>query len=137
MSVYGKVDIRFKESNWSTVCYLQTCSLVSDKMILLSNTNLVESFTWAWCGLSSLFNRADTFSTKYLGINFLQRHLTLLTWVNFAIAGKYINGTILPVDGGLWLSRPRHLPKDAVKQLSRVVEKKSRNTPVGVPKSKL
>ncbi|KMT17447.1 hypothetical protein BVRB_2g037850 [Beta vulgaris subsp. vulgaris] len=52
-------------------------------------------------------------------------------------AGKYINGTILPVDGGLWLSRPRHLPKDAVKQLSRVVEKKSRNTPVGVPKSKL
>ncbi|CAO2816589.1 unnamed protein product [Amaranthus hypochondriacus] len=52
-------------------------------------------------------------------------------------AGKYVNGSVLPVDGGLWLSRPRHLPKDAVRQLSRVVEKKSRNAPVGVPKSKL
>ncbi|KAK6785766.1 hypothetical protein RDI58_019221 [Solanum bulbocastanum] len=51
--------------------------------------------------------------------------------------GKYINGTIMPVDGGLWLSRPRHLPKDAVKELSRTVEKKSRNAPVGVPPSKL
>lgn len=52
-------------------------------------------------------------------------------------AGKYVNGSILPVDGGLWLSRPRHLAKDAVKQLSRVVEKRSRNVPVGLPKSKL
>lgn len=42
-------------------------------------------------------------------------------------AGKYVNGSILPVDGGLWLSRPRHLPKDEVKQLSRVVEKKARD----------
>ncbi|XP_034679325.1 peroxisomal 2,4-dienoyl-CoA reductase [Vitis riparia] len=52
-------------------------------------------------------------------------------------AGKYINGTTLAVDGGLWLSRPRHLPKEAVKQLSRAVEKRSRGVPVGVPKSKL
>ncbi|KAL7241487.1 hypothetical protein ACSBR1_014142 [Camellia fascicularis] len=52
-------------------------------------------------------------------------------------AGKYINGTTLVVDGGLWLSRPRHLPKEAVKQLSRVVETRSRNAPVGIPKSKL
>ncbi|KAJ6363643.1 hypothetical protein OIU78_003756 [Salix suchowensis] len=52
-------------------------------------------------------------------------------------AGKYINGTTLVVDGGLWLSRPRHLPKDAVKQLSRAVEKRSRNAPAGVPSSKL
>lgn len=52
-------------------------------------------------------------------------------------AGKYINGTTMIVDGGLWLSRPRHLPKDAVKELSRTVEKKSRNAPVGVPPSKL
>ncbi|KAF9664476.1 hypothetical protein SADUNF_Sadunf16G0022700 [Salix dunnii] len=52
-------------------------------------------------------------------------------------AGKYVNGTTLIVDGGLWLSRPRHLPKDAVKQLSRVVEKRSRNSQVGVPSSKL
>ena len=41
------------------------------------------------------------------------------------------------VDGGLWLSRPRHLPKEAVKQLSRAVEKRSRDKPVGVPTSKL
>ncbi|KAK9741283.1 hypothetical protein RND81_03G094700 [Saponaria officinalis] len=52
-------------------------------------------------------------------------------------AGKYVNGAVLPVDGGLWLSRPRHLLKDAVKQLSRVVEKKSRSAAVGLPKSKL
>ncbi|WVZ02704.1 hypothetical protein V8G54_023510 [Vigna mungo] len=52
-------------------------------------------------------------------------------------AGKFINGDIVIVDGGLWLSRPRHLAKEAVKQVSRSVEKRSRNAPVGVPKSKL
>ncbi|KAK4439553.1 Peroxisomal 2,4-dienoyl-CoA reductase [Sesamum alatum] len=52
-------------------------------------------------------------------------------------AGKYINGTSLIVDGGLWLSAPRYLPKDAVKQFSRAVEKRSRATPVGLPTSKL
>ncbi|KAJ4705765.1 Peroxisomal 2,4-dienoyl-CoA reductase [Melia azedarach] len=52
-------------------------------------------------------------------------------------AGKYVNGTTLIVDGGLWLSRPRHLPKEAVKQLSRAVEKRSRDKPVGVPRTKL
>ncbi|KAL1814151.1 hypothetical protein ACET3Z_024216 [Daucus carota] len=52
-------------------------------------------------------------------------------------AGKYVNGTTLVVDGGLWLSRPRPLPKEAVKQLSRTVEKRSRAAPVGVPTSKL
>jgi len=41
------------------------------------------------------------------------------------------------VDGGLWLSRPRYLPKEAVRQVSREVEKRSRNEPIGVPKSKL
>ncbi|XP_010260588.1 PREDICTED: peroxisomal 2,4-dienoyl-CoA reductase [Nelumbo nucifera] len=52
-------------------------------------------------------------------------------------AGKYINGTTLIVDGGLWLSRPRHIPKEAVKQLSRVVERRSRDAPAGLPTSKL
>ncbi|XP_028771808.1 peroxisomal 2,4-dienoyl-CoA reductase-like isoform X1 [Neltuma alba] len=52
-------------------------------------------------------------------------------------AGKFVNGNIVIVDGGLWLSRPRHLPKDAVKQVSRVVEKRSRDAPVGVPRSKM
>ncbi|KAJ0098543.1 hypothetical protein Patl1_20812 [Pistacia atlantica] len=52
-------------------------------------------------------------------------------------AGKYVNGTTLIVDGGLWLSRPRHLPKEAINQLSLVVEKRSRDKPVGVPTSKL
>ncbi|KAA8527197.1 hypothetical protein F0562_008574 [Nyssa sinensis] len=52
-------------------------------------------------------------------------------------AGKYINGATLIVDGGLWLSQPRRLPKEAVKQLSRTVEKRSRDAPVGVPTSKL
>ncbi|KAK0606084.1 hypothetical protein LWI29_033985 [Acer saccharum] len=52
-------------------------------------------------------------------------------------SGKYENGTTLIVDGGLWLSRPRHLPKEAVKQLSCAAEKKSRAAAVGVPTSKL
>ncbi|KAE7995937.1 hypothetical protein FH972_000694 [Carpinus fangiana] len=52
-------------------------------------------------------------------------------------AGKYVNGTTLVVDGGEWLSKLRHLPKEAVKQLSRSVERRSRAAPVGVPKSKL
>ena len=33
------------------------------------------------------------------------------------------------VDNGQWLSRPRNLPKEAVKELSRVVEKRSRAKP--------
>ncbi|XP_058747321.1 peroxisomal 2,4-dienoyl-CoA reductase [(3E)-enoyl-CoA-producing]-like [Vicia villosa] len=52
-------------------------------------------------------------------------------------AGKFINGDTMIVDGGLWLSRPRYIPKEAVRQVSRALEKKSRNEPVGVPKSKL
>ncbi|XP_047947469.1 peroxisomal 2,4-dienoyl-CoA reductase [(3E)-enoyl-CoA-producing]-like [Salvia hispanica] len=52
-------------------------------------------------------------------------------------AGKYINGSILPVDGGLWLSRPRYLAKDDVKKVSRSVEKRSRAAPTGLPTSKL
>ncbi|KAI3996843.1 hypothetical protein MKX01_021119, partial [Papaver californicum] len=41
-------------------------------------------------------------------------------------AGKYINGMTIVVDGGLLLSRPRHILKEIVKELSRVVEKRSR-----------
>ncbi|KAL6514042.1 hypothetical protein OROMI_022689 [Orobanche minor] len=52
-------------------------------------------------------------------------------------AGKYINGAIMPVDGGMWLSKPRHLTKDAVRQVSRAVEERSRAAPAGVPNSKL
>lgn len=50
-------------------------------------------------------------------------------------AGKYVNGSTMVVDGGLWLSRPRHIPKEDVKALSRAVEIKSRA--VGIPSSKL
>ncbi|XP_051133815.1 peroxisomal 2,4-dienoyl-CoA reductase [(3E)-enoyl-CoA-producing]-like [Andrographis paniculata] len=52
-------------------------------------------------------------------------------------AGKYINGSVMPVDGGLWLSKPRHLAKEAVKELSRTVERRSRVAPTGTPSSKL
>lgn len=52
-------------------------------------------------------------------------------------AGKYVNGNTLIVDGGNWLSKPRDLPKEAVNQLSRAVERKSRDSPVGIPKSRL
>jgi peroxisomal 2,4-dienoyl-CoA reductase len=52
-------------------------------------------------------------------------------------AGKYVNGTTMVVDGGLWLSRPRHVSKEEVKDLSRVIEQKVRASGVGVPSSKL
>ncbi|EOX96892.1 Peroxisomal 2,4-dienoyl-CoA reductase isoform 2 [Theobroma cacao] len=52
-------------------------------------------------------------------------------------AGKFVNGTVLVVDGGQWLSMPRLLSKDAVKQLSRREEIRSRAVPTGLPKSKL
>ncbi|GFQ08520.1 peroxisomal 2 4-dienoyl-coa reductase [Phtheirospermum japonicum] len=52
-------------------------------------------------------------------------------------AGKFINGAVMAVDGGMWLSKPRHLPKDAVRQASRAVEKRSRAAPAGLPTSKL
>lgn len=52
-------------------------------------------------------------------------------------AGKFINGDTLIIDGGLWLSNPRHIPKEAIRQVSRAIEKRSRIEPVGVPKSKL
>ncbi|KAK8698355.1 hypothetical protein V6N13_114479 [Hibiscus sabdariffa] len=52
-------------------------------------------------------------------------------------AGKFVNGTTLVVDGGHWLNRPRRLPKEEVKRLSRVVEKRSRENLVGTPSSKL
>ncbi|CAN8270121.1 unnamed protein product [Cochlearia groenlandica] len=49
-------------------------------------------------------------------------------------SGKYVNGLTMAVDNGLWLSKPRHLPKETVSQLSRVVEKRSRTNK---PTSKL
>ncbi|KAF8649983.1 hypothetical protein HU200_064142 [Digitaria exilis] len=52
-------------------------------------------------------------------------------------AGKYVNGTTLVVDGGFWLSHPRHIPKEEVKELSKAVEKKVRTSGVGIPSSKL
>jgi 2,4-dienoyl-CoA reductase [(3E)-enoyl-CoA-producing], peroxisomal len=41
------------------------------------------------------------------------------------------------VDGGLWVSHPRHVPNEEVKALSSVVEKKVRFSGVGVPSGKL
>ncbi|KAF9587616.1 hypothetical protein IFM89_004448 [Coptis chinensis] len=52
-------------------------------------------------------------------------------------AGKYVNGTTLVVDNGLWLSRPRHIQKKVVQEISRAVERRSREAPVGTPTSKL
>ncbi|KAI0495604.1 hypothetical protein KFK09_021906 [Dendrobium nobile] len=52
-------------------------------------------------------------------------------------AGKYINGTTMVVDGGIWLSRPRRIPKEEVKRISRILEKKSRELPTATTNSKL
>ena len=51
--------------------------------------------------------------------------------------GKLLNGASMVVDGGLWMSPPRPVPKDTVRQLSRAVEKRSREAPVEVPRSEL
>ncbi|MCL7044054.1 hypothetical protein MKW94_030463 [Papaver nudicaule] len=42
-------------------------------------------------------------------------------------AAKYINGTILVVDGGDWFNQAPHVSKEAVKELSRSVERRSRS----------
>ncbi|KAI3935616.1 hypothetical protein MKW92_018863 [Papaver armeniacum] len=50
-------------------------------------------------------------------------------------AGKHINGTILVVDGGDF-NRAPHVSEEAVKEMSRSVEKRSRSAPApesGVP----
>ncbi|KAJ4822001.1 hypothetical protein Tsubulata_007555 [Turnera subulata] len=52
-------------------------------------------------------------------------------------AGKFVNGLTMVVDGGQWLTKPRTYAKDEVRQMSRAVEKRSRDATVGVPKSKL
>ncbi|CAN0855068.1 Peroxisomal 2,4-dienoyl-CoA reductase [(3E)-enoyl-CoA-producing] [Linum grandiflorum] len=52
-------------------------------------------------------------------------------------AGKFVNGTTMAVDGGQWLSKPRHIGKEEVKRVSKVVERRSRDSAVGLPKSKL
>ncbi|KAJ4780101.1 hypothetical protein LUZ62_064358 [Rhynchospora pubera] len=52
-------------------------------------------------------------------------------------AGKYVNGTVMVVDGGSWLYRPRFIKKEEVKNLSRVVEQRVRKINVGAPSSKL
>ncbi|KAI3710833.1 hypothetical protein L2E82_40627 [Cichorium intybus] len=53
------------------------------------------------------------------------------------LASDAVNGTTLVVDGGIWLSTPRHMSKEEVKRLSKLVEKRSSDAPVGVPNSKL
>lgn len=52
-----------------------------------------------------------------------------------AETGKYINGSILPVDGGSWLSKPRFISKEQLRQFGRAVEERSRSA--HLPKSKL
>ena len=42
-------------------------------------------------------------------------------------SGGYVTGDVLVVDGGHWLYKPPMVPKDLVSELSRKVEKKSRD----------
>jgi len=51
------------------------------------------------------------------------------------VAGKYINGALLLVDGGEWLSKPRNISKEQLRQFGRAVEQRSRATTL--PNSKL
>ncbi|KAF4346239.1 hypothetical protein G4B88_026203 [Cannabis sativa] len=61
------------------------------------------------------------------------------TW-DVAMAALYLvsDAANMVVDGGLWLSRPPHLPKEFVKQLSRAVEKKKSGAAAPLcPRSKI
>lgn len=49
--------------------------------------------------------------------------------------GKYINGALLMVDGGQWLSKPRLISKGHLQEFGRAVEQRSRTT--NLPNSKL
>ncbi|XP_030492978.2 peroxisomal 2,4-dienoyl-CoA reductase [(3E)-enoyl-CoA-producing] [Cannabis sativa] len=51
-------------------------------------------------------------------------------------AGRHINGANMVVDGGQWMNRLPHLPKEGVKQLSRAVEKRTRAASL-LPRSKI
>lgn len=51
-------------------------------------------------------------------------------------AGRHINGVTLPVDNGAWLNKPRVVPKEAIRAISRAVETKSRTSSKS-PQSKL
>ncbi|KAK8971015.1 Peroxisomal 2,4-dienoyl-CoA reductase [Platanthera guangdongensis] len=52
-------------------------------------------------------------------------------------AGKFVNGATIVVDGGIWLCRPRRIPKEEVKRISRTVEKNSRESSAALANSKL
>ncbi|KAI5062997.1 hypothetical protein GOP47_0021544 [Adiantum capillus-veneris] len=53
-------------------------------------------------------------------------------------AGRHINGVTLPVDRGNWLIKPRIVPKDVIRAISRAVEDRSRSSStLSVPQSKL
>lgn len=52
-----------------------------------------------------------------------------------AETGKYINGATLPVDGGSWLTKPRFVSKEELRQFGRAVEQRSRTAKL--PASKL
>ncbi|XP_024356925.1 peroxisomal 2,4-dienoyl-CoA reductase [(3E)-enoyl-CoA-producing] isoform X1 [Physcomitrium patens] len=51
-------------------------------------------------------------------------------------SGKYINGAVLPVDGGSWLAKPRYISKEQLRQFGRAVEQRSRSK-TQLPNSKL
>jgi len=51
-------------------------------------------------------------------------------------AGNFVNGATLIVDGGIWLSHPRMASRETIQAISRVVERRSRET-INAPKSKL
>ena len=51
-------------------------------------------------------------------------------------AGNFVNGATLIIDGGLWLSHSRKASREAIQAISRVVERRSRET-INAPKSRL
>lgn len=51
-------------------------------------------------------------------------------------AARHINGITMPVDGGNWLNKPRVIPKETIRAISRDVETRSRSASKS-PQSKL
>lgn len=52
-------------------------------------------------------------------------------------AGSFVSGDTLTIDGGAVLFRPPIAPKDVIRQFAKQIEKKSRETGLAKPISKL
>ncbi|WRX14159.1 hypothetical protein QQP08_006646 [Theobroma cacao] len=112
--------------------------LAPEEMLSKIKEKPLYKFGEKWdIAMAALYLASDAVILDALGRPGSRSCIRSLDDLDFLIDRKFVNGTVLVVDGGQWLSTPRLLSKDAVKQLSRREEIRSRAVPTGLPKSKL